>query len=650
MDLFEDSGTPAAETAAGNAPALTVSEISGAVKRVIEGEFGRVRVRGEVGRVSRPGSGHLYFDLKDDNACIAAVCWKTQAGRLTHRPEEGMEIVVTGRLTTFPGQSKYQLLVEQVEPAGLGALMAMLEKRRRMLAAEGLFDPARKRPIPYLPGVIAVVTSPSGAVIRDILHRLRDRFPSRVLIWPVAVQGTACAPQVADAVRRLNALAPGGRVPRPDLIIVARGGGSVEDLWGFNDEAVIRAVAGGTIPLISAVGHETDTTLIDHAADLRAPTPTAAAEMAVPVLAELAGRLADTQGRLIRGVRGRLDRPGQRLADLGRGLGRPQALTGAARQRLDLTGPRLDPALRGFLRDRRRGVEGLGLPRASLRGFMAARREWFDRASLALTQARGRDRDRRRAMLPALNARWLARATGDARRALDAAGRGLDPAARRGAARQAERLDGLGARLNGARARTLADARRGTVQRRAALDGLTRRLDAQGPRLTADRAEALSALDRLRQTLGHTETLRRGFAIVRGPDGLVTSVAAAAAVPRLQVQFHDGDLAVRPLDGGDGGGGEGGDGKGGRDGPGATVDGTPAVGDTAAPPGHAPGNRARVPGKAEAASVAPAASRQKTEAGEPDAATRADVPAPRRRRPPARDREPDKAPDQGSLF
>ncbi|HRO15361.1 MAG TPA: exodeoxyribonuclease VII large subunit, partial [Paracoccus sp. (in: a-proteobacteria)] len=286
MELLED------DALTGNAPAMTVSEISGAVKRVIEGQIGCVRVRGEVGRVSRPSSGHLYFDLKDERAVIAAVCWKGSAARLAHRPEEGMEIIATGRLTTFPGQSRYQLLVEEVEPAGLGALMAMLESRRRALAAEGLFDAARKRPIPWLPDVIAVVTSPSGAVIRDILHRLRDRFPSRVLIWPVAVQGTACAPQVADAIGRLNAIAHGGPVPRPDLIIVARGGGSVEDLWGFNDEAVIRAVAAGTIPLISAVGHETDTTLIDHAADLRAPTPTAAAEMAVPVLADLAARLA----------------------------------------------------------------------------------------------------------------------------------------------------------------------------------------------------------------------------------------------------------------------------------------------------------------------------------------------------------------------
>ena len=270
-DLFE---MPEPEVPQGqNAPEFTVSELSGAVKRVIEGEFGRVRVRGEIGRVSRPGSGHLYFDLKDDRATLAAIVWKGQASRLALRPEEGLEVIASGRLTTFPGQSKYQMIVDDIVPAGMGALMAMLEKRRAALAAEGLFDPARKQALPYLPTVIGVITSPSGAVIRDILHRLRDRFPSQVVIWPVAVQGDRCAPDVAAAIRGFNALAPGGPVPRPDLLIVARGGGSVEDLWGFNDEAVVRAAAESAIPLISAVGHETDTTLIDHAADRRAPTP-----------------------------------------------------------------------------------------------------------------------------------------------------------------------------------------------------------------------------------------------------------------------------------------------------------------------------------------------------------------------------------------
>ncbi|TGN56574.1 exodeoxyribonuclease VII large subunit, partial [Paracoccus liaowanqingii] len=292
MDLLDDDPEDAAEPGS-NAHEFTVSELSGALKRSIEDQFGRVRVRAEVGRVSRPGSGHLYFDLKDDRAVLAAVTWKGQAARLVQRPEEGMEVIATGRLTTFPGQSKYQMIVDQIEPAGAGALMAMLDRRRKALAAEGLFDEDRKRPLPFLPRVIGVVTSPSGAVIRDILHRLRDRFPTRVLIWPVAVQGEGCAPQVSAAIRGFNALPPDGPVPRPDLIIVARGGGSLEDLWGFNEEAVVRAAADSAIPLISAVGHETDTTLIDFAADRRAPTPTAAAEMAVPVRADLAARLAE---------------------------------------------------------------------------------------------------------------------------------------------------------------------------------------------------------------------------------------------------------------------------------------------------------------------------------------------------------------------
>ena len=339
MDLFEDPAPP------GNAPEFTVSELSGAVKRVIEGEFGLVRVRGEIGRVSRPASGHLYFDLKDDRAVLAAICWKGQAGRLSVRPEEGLEVVATGRLTTFPGQSKYQMIVEDMAPAGAGALMAMLEKRRQALAAEGLFDERRKKPIPWLPEVIGVVTSPSGAVIRDILHRLRDRFPRHVLIWPVAVQGEKCAPEVAAAIRGFNAIAPGGPIPRPDLLIVARGGGSLEDLWGFNEEVVVRAAAESRIPLISAVGHETDTTLIDYAADRRAPTPTAAAEMAVPVRLELQATVDAQAARLLRAVAQGVSQRGQRLRDLSRALPRLDTLTSAASQRLDLWTGRLGGAL-----------------------------------------------------------------------------------------------------------------------------------------------------------------------------------------------------------------------------------------------------------------------------------------------------------------
>ena len=255
----------------------------------MEDEFEHVRVRGEVsGFKGAAGSGHCYFTLKDSGAALDAVVWRTTLQRLKFKPEEGLEMVATGRLTTYPSRSRYQIVVDHLEPAGAGALMVLLEERRKKLAAEGLFDAARKKPIPYLPTVIGVVTSPTGAVIRDILHRLRDRFPRHVLVWPVRVQGEGAAEEVAAAVRGFNAIAPAGALPRPDLLIVARGGGSIEDLWAFNEEVAVRAVAASAIPVIAAVGHETDWTLVDHAADLRAPTPTGAAEMAVPVRAELA--------------------------------------------------------------------------------------------------------------------------------------------------------------------------------------------------------------------------------------------------------------------------------------------------------------------------------------------------------------------------
>ncbi|PIL22187.1 hypothetical protein P775_00645, partial [Puniceibacterium antarcticum] len=306
-DLIDDAPEGA------NAPEFTVSELSGAVKRVIEGEFGFVRVRGEVGRVSRPRSGHVYLDLKDDRSVISGVMWKGAVSKLQTQPEEGMEVVATGRLTTFPGQSKYQIVIDDIRPAGMGALMAMLEKRKAALQAEGLIEASRKRALPYLPEVIGVITSPSGAVIRDILHRLRERFPRKVLIWPVVVQGAKCAPEVTRAIEGFNALTPGGAIPRPDLLIVARGGGSIEDLWGFNEESVARAAAASEIPLISAVGHETDTTLIDFVSDRRAPTPTAAAELAVPVRLELLGWVGDMQARLGRALGQRLEVRGQRL-------------------------------------------------------------------------------------------------------------------------------------------------------------------------------------------------------------------------------------------------------------------------------------------------------------------------------------------------
>ncbi|MEJ2020076.1 MAG: exodeoxyribonuclease VII large subunit, partial [Maritimibacter sp.] len=351
MSLFEDPDTPQNTSNATNAPEFTVSELSGAVKRMVEGEFGHVRVRAELGRVSRPRSGHVYLDLKDDRSVLAGVIWKGVASRLATQPEEGMEVIATGRLTTFPGQSKYQMVVEDIAPAGMGALMAMLEKRKAMLAGEGLFAPERKRPIPFLPEVIGVVTSPSGAVIRDILHRLRDRFPRKVLIWPAAVQGERCAPEIVRGIEGFNAMEPGGVLPRPDLIIVARGGGSLEDLWGFNDEAVVRAAAASAIPLISAVGHETDTTLIDFASDQRAPTPTAAAELAVPVRRELMAWAAEQEARLTQALTQGITRRGQRLADLSRALPRPQMLLEGPSQRLDRASDRLPAALTTLTRN-----------------------------------------------------------------------------------------------------------------------------------------------------------------------------------------------------------------------------------------------------------------------------------------------------------
>src|SRR3954465_935230 len=271
-----------------NSPALTVTELSGALKRTIENAFGQVRVRGEISGFKRHASGHCYFTLKDENACIDAVIWRTSAGGLAFRPEDGAEVIATGKLTTYPGRSKYQIVVERMELAGEGALLALLEMRRKALAAEGLFAPERKRRLPFLPRVIGVVTSPTGAVIRDIIHRLEDRCPTRVIVWPVPVQGEGAATRIAEAIRAFPTVEP-----RLDLMIVARGGGSIEDLWAFNEEEVVRAAADCPIPLISAVGHETDTTLIDFAADRRAPTPPAAAEMAVPVRAELASMLSE---------------------------------------------------------------------------------------------------------------------------------------------------------------------------------------------------------------------------------------------------------------------------------------------------------------------------------------------------------------------
>jgi exodeoxyribonuclease VII large subunit len=499
MDLFED--TPAQS----NSPEYTVSELSGAVKKVIEGEFGLIRVRGEVGRVSRPASGHLYFDLKDDRNVIAAISWKGQVARMQVRPEEGMEVVATGRMTTFPGQSKYQLIVDDVAPAGMGALMVMLEKRRAALAAEGLFDAGRKKAIPYLPKVIGVVTSPSGAVIRDILHRLRDRFPRHVLIWPVAVQGQACSGEVAAAIRGFNAIAPEGAIPRPDLIIVARGGGSLEDLWGFNEEIVVRAAAASMIPLISAVGHETDTTLIDFAADLRAPTPTAAAELAVPVRLDLMAGLDGQAARLSRALAQGLGQRGQRLRDLSRALPRLDGLLAGPQQRFDAGVQRLGGAL-GLSVTRRRGRFDV----------VAARVR--PEALLAVFARRG---DRLTALERALNDR-----------------------AERRAERARASLDKWASRLAPALARLIGDAGRDIAKGQALLTGLALRLEAAPDKRLADLSARLEALDRTRMTLGYAETLRRGYAVVWGDGVVVTTKAGAETATALEVEFSDGRLSL----------------------------------------------------------------------------------------------------------
>ena len=480
-----------------NSPEFSVTEISGAIKRMIEGEFSHVRIKGEVGRVSRPRSGHIYLDLKDDRAVISGVIWKGVSARLATQPEEGMEVVATGRITTFPGQSKYQIVIEDIKPAGMGALMAMLEKRKKMLEAEGFFAPERKKPIPYLPEIIGVVTSPSGAVIRDILHRLRDRFPRKVLIWPVAVQGERCAPEVTAAIRGFNALTPGGALPRPDLLIVARGGGSIEDLWGFNEEAVARAAAESDIPLISAVGHETDTTLIDYVSDRRAPTPTAAAEMAVPVRLELLAWLDGQGGRLVQSLTGGISQRGQRLRDLSRALPRPEALVEGPRQRLDTWGDRLPVALE-------RGVQ---------------------RRRVALSEASG-----------GLQISGLRRSLRNEQMRLDQMDARLAPALLRGVGWKAERVAAikLSPRM----------IERDIEQKKQRVVEMSRRLSDAGQRQISELSRRLEAADRLRETLSYKATLSRGYAVVRGDAGVVTTKAEAANATGLEIEFADGRMKI----------------------------------------------------------------------------------------------------------
>jgi len=395
-----------------NLPEFSVSEIAGLLKRTVEDAFPFVRVRGEISGLKFATSGHIYFDLKDDKAVLNAIVWKQTARLLRLKPEAGIEVVCTGRITTYPGSSRYQIVVEQIELAGVGALMALLEERKKKLAAEGLFDAARKKPLPFLPEMIGVVTSPTGAVIRDIMHRLGDRFPRRVLLWPVAVQGERAAAEIAAAIAGFNAMTR----DRPDVLIVARGGGSIEDLMAFNEEIVVRAAAASVIPLISAVGHETDTTLIDFVSDRRAPTPTAAAEMAVPLRSELLSQVMDFERRTLRCFSKGMEDRRRHLAQLARVLPRADQLFAQPRQRYDHAAERLGGALRRNLQEHRRAfteVAALLRPRPISRhiGVCGERTEALGRR-LARSQT--------------------ARLT-EARQRLDALGRVLDGVSYRGA-------------------------------------------------------------------------------------------------------------------------------------------------------------------------------------------------------------------------
>jgi len=429
--MTEAANTPPGAGAPDNVPTFTVSEIGQAVKRSIEGAFARVRIRGEISRPSFPGSGHCYFRLKDEGAVLDAVIWRGMRGRIKLTPEDGMEVIATGKLTAYPGKSSYQLMVESLELAGEGALLKLLEERRKKLAAEGLFDTARKRPLPYLPEVVGVITSPTGSVIRDILHRLSERFPRRVLVWPVAVQGDSAAGQVAAAIAGFNALAPDGPIPRPDVLIVARGGGSLEDLWAFNEEVVVRAAAASAIPLISAVGHETDTTLIDHAADRRAPTPSAAAEIAVPVKSELVAQIADLSGRLAAAGARSVESRRNEVAGLARGLPDPARRVQELWQRLDDRGERLVVGLGHTLERAREQVVALGKRLPHPRQQVSLARERLGAVARDLRQAITRGVERRRESVLRLDAdrrlpQGLAARRDQARRELDALGRILE--------------------------------------------------------------------------------------------------------------------------------------------------------------------------------------------------------------------------------
>ncbi len=492
-----------AEKAPSNAQEWSVSDLAGALKRTLEDAFGFVRLRGEVSGYRGPhSSGHAYFCIKDQNARIDAVIWKGAFAKLKIRPEEGMEVIATGRITTFPGSSKYQIVVDSLEPAGVGALMALLEERRRKLTAEGLFAAERKRRLPYLPRVVGVVTSPTGAVIRDILHRLEDRFPRHVLVWPVRVQGDTCAAEVAAAIRGFNALEPDGRIPRPDVLIVARGGGSIEDLWGFNEEIVVRAAAESDIPLVSAVGHETDTTLIDYAADMRAPTPTGAAEMVVPVRVELMAGVNDLARRHTEATLRLIERRRSDLRATARALPTPEALFSPKRQRLDLAATRLYPALS---RNARGHEEQL---------LKVARQ--LAHVSPVANVARMRAR-------------------------LDAVGPRPYNAVCRSVVLREESLKQIGRRLVVSRETLLRAERTRIAQSTEVTQRVAERLVPALQGQIARKADRLEAVSKLFDSLNYKSVLKRGFALVRDADGHpLRSADAVLDGQALVLEFADG--------------------------------------------------------------------------------------------------------------
>ena len=485
-----------------NEPEFSVSEISNAIKRLIEEEFSYVRIRGEIGRVSLPRSGHVYLDLKDEKSVIAGVIWKGVADKLMTKPEEGMEVIAKGRVTTFGGQSKYQIIIDDLRPAGVGALMAMLEKRKKQFQAEGIFNQEHKKPLPFLPEIIGVITSPSGAVIKDILHRLSDRFPRKVTLWPVAVQGDNCAREVSRAIDGFNSLTVQNPLIAPDLIIVARGGGSIEDLWGFNEELVVRSAFKSTIPLISAIGHETDTTLLDYVADVRAPTPSAAAEMAVPVRHELLALIDANEARLSRALSQVLLNRSQRLLDISRSLPRVFGLLEGPTQRLDSISTRLPISLTSSVKLKKSRLFELstGIKPTSLIMRLENSQSKFELQAKQLKTLLGYYIDLRTQTLGALFSR----------------------------------IESL-------------SLKREILHEQKNLKDLSLRIRKAYEMSLTNLETKLQAIDRLRETLGYRETLNRGYAVIRSGDNVITEKAKALYETNLSIEFWDGELPIKNL-------------------------------------------------------------------------------------------------------